>query len=182
VSTVEQQAPSTASERAWRSGVTAGIAVFAAIQLGLALLMAVSPHRFYTAIGPFDAYNGHYIRDLATFYAATGIGLLLSLRRVSWRVPMLALMTIQYALHSVNHLIDIGNAHPAWEGYFDFFSLTLATVLLARLWRAASAAENRVGARHRTGDQTPAGVRGRSGGRGATLERESQGPTLEREP
>ncbi len=120
------------------SAVTVGIAVFAVLQLGLALLMAAGPHVFYTAVGPFGAYNSHYIRDLSTFYAATGVGLLLAIRRASWRVPMLALMTIQYALHSVNHLIDIGNAHPAWNGYFDFFSLTAATVLLAWLWRRAA--------------------------------------------
>lgn len=143
-----KQAPGTASSSAWGSAVTVGIAMFAAIQLGLALLMAASPHRFYTAIGPFDTYNSHYIRDLSTFYAATGVGLLVSLRRVSWQVPMLALMTIQYALHSVNHLIDIGNAHPTWNGYFDFFSLVLATVLLGRLWRIASADESHV---HRRG-------------------------------
>lgn len=119
------------------SVVTVGIATFAAIQLGLALLMAANPHRFYTAVGPFGAFNGHYIRDLATFYAATGVGLLLAIRRPSWRVPMLALMMIQYALHSVNHLIDIGNAHPEWNGYFDFVSLAAATVLLAWLWRKA---------------------------------------------
>lgn len=120
------------------SVVTVGLGVFAVVQLGLALLMAVSPHEFYTAVGPFGAFNGHYIRDLATFYAATGVGLLLAIRRPSWRVPMLALMTIQYALHSVNHLIDIGNAHPAWNGYFDFFSLAVATGLLAWLWRIAA--------------------------------------------
>ena len=52
-------------------------------------------------------------------------------------MPVLALTTIQYALHSVNHLIDIDKAHPAWNGYFDFFTLVGATVLLAWLWRAA---------------------------------------------
>jgi hypothetical protein len=118
--------------------VTVGIAVFAVLQLGLALLMAAGPHAFYKAVGPFDAYNSHYIRDLSTFYAATGIGLLLAIRHISWRVPMLALMTIQYALHSVNHLFDIGNAHPAWNGYFDFASLAAATALLAWLWRRAA--------------------------------------------
>ncbi len=111
--------------------------MFAILQLGLALLMAASPHKFYTAVGPFGAFNGHYIRDLATYYAATGVGLLVAIRHNSWRVPMLALMTIQYALHSVNHLIDIGKAHPAWNGYFDFFSLAVAAVLLAWLWRRA---------------------------------------------
>jgi hypothetical protein len=118
--------------------VTVGIAAFAVIQLSLALFMASAPHAFYTAAGPFGAFNGHYIRDVATFYAATGVGLLVAIRRTSWRVPMLALMTIQYALHSVNHLIDIGKAHPAWNGYFDFFSIALATGLLAWLWRRAA--------------------------------------------
>jgi hypothetical protein len=120
------------------SVVAVGLVAFAAIQLGLALLMAISPHTFYTAVGPFGTFNGHYIRDVASFYGAIGIGLAVAVRRTSWRVPVLALTTIQYALHSVNHLIDIGKAHPAWNGYVDFFSLAGATVLLAWLWRAAS--------------------------------------------
>jgi hypothetical protein len=120
------------------SVVTVGLIAFAAIQLGLALFMAVSPHTFYTAVGPFGAFNPHYIRDVASFYGAIGVGLAIAVSRNSWRVPVLALTTIQYALHSVNHLIDIGKAHPAWNGYFDFFSLAAATVLLAWLWRAAA--------------------------------------------
>jgi hypothetical protein len=120
------------------SVVTVGIAIFAAIQLGLALLMAVAPHTFYTAVGPFGVFNGHYIRDVASFSGAIGIGLALSLSRLSWRVPVLAVTTIQYALHSLNHLLDIDKAHPLWEGYFDFFSLAAGTLLLAWLWRAAA--------------------------------------------
>jgi len=120
------------------SVVTAGLIAFAVIQLGLALLMAVSPHTFYTAVGPFGAFNPHYIRDVASFYGAIGIGLLIAIGRPAWRVPVLALTSIQYALHSVNHLVDIGKAHPAWNGYFDFFSLAAATVLLAWLWRTAA--------------------------------------------
>ncbi len=115
-----------------------GIAAFAVVELSLALFMAVSPHAFYTAIGPFGTFNGHYIRDVASFEAALGLALAVAVRRPSWRVPVLALATVQYALHSVNHLIDIGNAHPAWAGYFDFFTLAAATVVLAWLWRVAS--------------------------------------------
>jgi hypothetical protein len=120
------------------SVVSVGLIAFAVIQLGLAVFMAVSPHGFYTAIGPFGSFNGHYIRDVASFYGAIGVGLLLALRRISWRAPVLAITTIQYALHSVNHLIDIGKAHPTWTGYFDFASLAGATLLLAWLWRAAA--------------------------------------------
>jgi hypothetical protein len=101
--------------------------------------MATAPHSFYTAVGPFGAYNGHYIRDVATFYAALGAGLAISLRRPSWRVPALAMTAIQYALHSINHLFDIAKAHPHWTGYLDFFSLAAATLLLAWLTRAALA-------------------------------------------
>jgi hypothetical protein len=108
------------------------------IQLGLALLMAASPHDFFKYVGPFGAFNAHYIRDVASFYGAIGIGLAIAVRRSSWRVPVLALTTIQYALHSANHLLDIDKAHPAWTGYFDFFSLAGATVLLGWLWRAAA--------------------------------------------
>ncbi len=118
--------------------VSVGIAAFAIVELALALFMAVAPHAFYTAVGPFGAFNGHYERDVASFEGAIAITLLISLRRPSWRVPALALTTIQFALHSVNHLFDINRAHPAWVGYFDFLSLAAATVMLAWLWRAAS--------------------------------------------
>jgi hypothetical protein len=114
-----------------------GIGAFALLQLALALWMAAAPHSFYTAVGPFDVYNGHYIRDVATFYGALGAALAISLRRPSWRVPTLAITTIQYGLHSVNHLFDIANAHPQWTGYLDFFSLAAATLLLAWLTRVA---------------------------------------------
>jgi len=120
------------------STVAVGLAVFAALQLGLALFMAVAPHAFFTAIGPFGAFNAHYIRDVASFYGAIGVGLLLAIGRPGWRVPVLALTTVQYALHSVNHLLDIAKAHPAWTGYFDFVSLAAATALLAWLWRTAA--------------------------------------------
>jgi hypothetical protein len=120
------------------SVLAVGLSVFAAVQLALGLFMAISPHVFYKAIGPFGAYNGHYIRDVSSFYCALGVGLLLAVRRTSWRVPVLALASIQYALHALNHLLDIGKAHPAWNGYFDFFSLAAAAVLLVWLWRLAA--------------------------------------------
>ncbi len=120
------------------STVTVGLAAFAAVELALAVMMAAAPHTFYVAIGPFGAYNPHYIRDVASFEAALGVALLIAVRRPAWRVPVLALATIQFALHSLNHLLDVRNAHPAWAGYFDLITLTAATLLLARLWRAAS--------------------------------------------
>jgi hypothetical protein len=117
----------------------AGLWVFAAYHLALGLFMAVAPHAFYKAVGPFGAYNDHYIRDTSTFTLALGAGFMVAIRRASWRVPVLGITTVQFALHSVNHLLDIGRAHPAWTGYFDFFSLLAATALLAWLLSRAIA-------------------------------------------
>ena len=67
------------------------------------------------------------------------MGLAVAVVRPSWRVPVLAVTTVQFALHTINHLFDIGDAHPSWNGYFDFFSLLAATLLLARLLSIAVA-------------------------------------------
>jgi hypothetical protein len=123
------------SEQALRAGLVA----FAAIHLGLALLMATAPHTFYKDVGPFEAFNPHYIRDVSTFYAALGAGAAVAVRRPSWRVPVLAMTAVEYGLHSLNHLFDIGRAHPTWIGYFDFATLAAATLLLAWLLRLATA-------------------------------------------
>jgi hypothetical protein len=129
--------PLAARQAAPPGTLVVGVAAFGVYHLALALFMAVAPHAFFTDIGPFEAVNIHYIRDTATFNAAIGVALLLAVRRPSWRVPVLALVTLQFVLHSINHLIDIGRAHPAWLGYFDFFSLAAATVVLAWLLRVA---------------------------------------------
>jgi hypothetical protein len=133
-------APPAASSRSLRAEVLAtAMVLLAAFNIALAIFMAVAPHAFYKAIGPFGASNDHYVRDVATFYAALGAGFAIAVRRASWRVPLLAITTIQFGLHSVNHLVDIGDAHPAWTGYFDFFSLAATTLLLA--WLLARALE-----------------------------------------
>jgi hypothetical protein len=143
--------------------ITVGVAAFAAVQLGLAVWMAVAPHSFFTAIGPFSGFNGHYIRDASTFQAALGFGLLVAVREPSWRVPALAMTLVQFALHSINHLVDIGAAHPSWTGYFDFFTLAGATVQLAWLLAAARAggrtADASAATVFRSGGQTMKGAR-----------------------
>ncbi len=124
-------------------GLSAGLVAFAVYHLGLAVLMAAAPHAFYRAVGPFEALNRHYIRDVATYTAALGVGFAVAARVRSWRVPVLAIATVQFALHTVNHLLDAGKAHPRWTGWFDFGSLLIATLLLAWMLRAALAARTR---------------------------------------
>ena len=127
--------------RAALSTLRVSLAAFAAFDIALALFMALAPHAFYRAIGPFGVSNAHYVRDVATFYGAVGIVMAMAVSRPSWRAPVLAVSTIQFALHSLNHLLDIAKAHPAWAGYADFFSLLAGTAILAWLWRIAALAD-----------------------------------------
>jgi hypothetical protein len=52
---------------------------------------------------------------------------------------VLALALVQYTLHSLNHLIDIGESDPGWIGPADFVSLTLGALLLAWMLRRETA-------------------------------------------
>lgn len=107
----------------------------ALLHLGLGIWLIVSPHTFFTTIGAFDIYNRHYERDVATFYLALGAGGWIAATRPAWRVPVLAVLTIQYALHSINHAVDVDRAHNSWAGPFDVASLSLATIqFIVLLW------------------------------------------------
>ncbi|HYB24963.1 MAG TPA: hypothetical protein VED41_14275 [Solirubrobacteraceae bacterium] len=119
------------------STVRVGLVAFAAVYLALALLMAFAPHAFHEDIGPYGGQNDHYLRDLATCYAAFAGALAVACWRESWRVPVLSCLALQSGLHAINHLVDIGAAHPYWLGPANFVSIALATIALAWLARAA---------------------------------------------
>jgi hypothetical protein len=116
--------------------VKALLVAFAAIQIVLGLLLWIAPGFFYDEIGPYGTRNDHYMGDLATWYLALGGVALVAVRRVSWRLPVLALAFAQYALHSLNHLVDVGEADPSWLGPANLASLVLATALLAWMLQA----------------------------------------------
>ena len=92
-------------------------------QLVLGLLLWLTPGFFYDEIGPYPPRNDHYMADVATFYLALGAVALAAVWRERWRVPVLSLALVQYALHSLNHLIDIGGSEPSWLGPANFVSL-----------------------------------------------------------
>lgn len=120
------------------STVEVGLIAFAAYQFAVAALMVFAPHAFFRDIGPFGVQNNHYLRDTATFNAAFGVALAVAYQRVAWRTPVLCCVAIQFALHSINHLADIGDAHPHWLGPADFVSLSLATAALVWLAREST--------------------------------------------
>ena len=107
------------------------LAAFGAVQLVLGILLWATPGFFFDEIGPYGVRNDHYMGDLATWYLALGAATLIAVRRVDWRVPVIAIALIQNTLHVVNHVIDVSNADPEWLGPANLVSLVLASVLLA---------------------------------------------------
>lgn len=115
----------------------------AASSILLGLWQVLAPGSFFDAIADFGPRNDHDLRDVASFYLAAGIALAIAAGRPSWRAPVLALVTLQYGIHALNHLLDVGDADPSWIGPLDAALLIATTGLLAVLLRAALRDEER---------------------------------------
>jgi hypothetical protein len=113
--------------------------VLAVYHLLLGALMFFAPGAFYDTLGKFPPENHHYIKDVSTFYIALGVVFFVSVRRRSWRTPVLAFSALEYGLHAINHLVDVNEATSDLTGWFDFFALAGIALLLAALasfaWR-----------------------------------------------
>ena len=125
-------APATARAERVRTALLA----LGLTQLGLGAFMALAPGTFFDTIADYGTRNDHYLRDLATSYLALGVVLMVASDRRSWRAPVLAFAVIQYGLHTLNHLLDIGDADPGWIGPFNFVSLAVFTALFVYVLRA----------------------------------------------
>jgi uncharacterized protein YjeT (DUF2065 family) len=104
------------------------------LALGLAAFM--TPRAFYDAIATYPPYNDHFLRDVGSLYLALGAVMLVAVARRSWQAPVLAFTTIQYAIHTVAHVIDVTGADPDWLGAASAGGLAALTVLFGWLLRA----------------------------------------------
>lgn len=113
--------------------------IAAVYHLLLGAFMFFAPGAFYDSLGKFPPENHHYIKDVSTFYIALGVVFFVSVRRRSWRTPVLAFAALEYSIHAINHLVDVGKAETDFTGWFDFFSLALVALILIALasfaWR-----------------------------------------------
>jgi hypothetical protein len=126
--------------RDWRPSPGADLVGFLLGLLGLylialSLLMLVSPGTFFDQLAPFGIQNDHYIRDGATFQLALGFLALLAARTPALRPAALLVISLQFLIHSVNHLVDINESDPAWLGPADFIALALMSALAILLLR-----------------------------------------------
>src|SRR3954470_22490100 len=95
--------------------------------------MAFAPGEFYDSLGKFPPRNDHYIKDVSTFYIVLAIVFYISVRRRSWRTPVLVFAAIEYALRAINHLVGGGVATSDLTGSFVFFSLALLALIFSAL-------------------------------------------------
>jgi surface polysaccharide O-acyltransferase-like enzyme len=112
-------------------GMATALRVLGGYHVLLGLFMLVAPGAFYSSFGPFPPENHHYIRDVATFYLAIGFVTLGSANRPAWRVPVLLLILVEYAVHVVNHVVDVGKAETTLAGVTDIVALAAVTALVA---------------------------------------------------
>jgi hypothetical protein len=117
------------------------IAVIAAVNLAIGLFAAVAPGAFYEEIGTYGAKNGHYVGDVAAFYLAAGIGLLVAVSRPSWRVPLLVVVALWWALHGLNHLGDVDEASSDSKGIADTILILAGAAAIGYLGWVASRAQ-----------------------------------------
>jgi hypothetical protein len=114
------------------------IAVVAAVNLAIGLFAAIAPGSFYEEIGTYGAENGHYVGDVAAFYLAAGVGLVVAVSRPSWRVPVLAVVALWWGLHALNHLGDVNEASSDGKGITDTILIAAGAIAIGYLARVAS--------------------------------------------
>lgn len=97
--------------------------------------MAFAPDSFAEQVAGYPPQEPHFLGDLATWTAALGIVLAVAAEIPAWRVPVLGFAAVQYALHTLNHLVDIGETDPGYAGPLNFVLLAIGTAVFLALAR-----------------------------------------------
>jgi predicted anti-sigma-YlaC factor YlaD len=107
-------------------------------QLVPALWIVIAPHSFFDHVGPFGAYNSHYLGDAASFQAGIGVILIAAARFQTLRAGALGVALSTVGFHAINHWIDVNDAHAGSDaGITDAVLLTLLALLIIAPLRAA---------------------------------------------
>ena len=114
--------------------VTILLVVVGVVQVATGVLAFFAPGAFYDLVAAYPPENHHFLKDLGSWQIALGAIALYGARRPDWRVPLLALLALQYALHTVSHVIDLHDPEAAWQGWFALITQGLGAVLLGGLF------------------------------------------------
>lgn len=100
---------------------------------GLGAWAGIDSASFTRVLADFGPENDHLVHDFGAGSVAVGVGLLLAVRRIAWRSPVLLIATVWNGLHAVSHLSDIGKAESRTVGITEAVLLVAGTALLAAL-------------------------------------------------
>ena len=114
--------------------VTAAIGLVGVTQLATGLFALLAPGAFYDALAGYPPQNDHFVMDVGSWQIALGAIALYGARRPGWRTPLLGFLALQYWLHFVPHVLDVGDSDPSWQGPFAVVALGLAALLLTGLF------------------------------------------------
>ena len=110
-----------------------------------ALWIVIAPHSFFDHIGPFGAYNPHYLGDAAAFQAGIAVPLIASAWIEPLRAGALAVALAAVSFHAINHWIDVNNANGGSNAdVTDAILLTLLALLTIAPLQAALRRETAV--------------------------------------
>ena len=126
------QEPARATARA--DVVTTVLIVVGVQQVATGLLAFVAPGAFYDVIASYPPQNDHFVMDLGSWQVALGAIALYGARRAEWRLPLLGFLALQYALHTVPHILHVDDADPGWHGVFGLGTQAFGALLLAALF------------------------------------------------
>jgi predicted anti-sigma-YlaC factor YlaD len=85
--------------------------VLGLVQVVPALWIVIAPHSFFAHVGPFGAFNSHYLGDAASFQAGIGVVLIAAAYYEPLRAGALAIGLASVSFHAINHWIDVNAAN-----------------------------------------------------------------------
>jgi len=112
---------------------TTTIGLIGALFTGLGVWAAFDSSSFGAVLADFGPQNDHLVHDFGAASVAIGAGLLLAVRRVEWRTPVLLVATVWNGLHAVSHAVDLGHAASRTVGIAELALLVGGTALLGVL-------------------------------------------------
>ena len=119
-------------------GITVAFVAVGLANAAVGLVMLLAPGWFYESIATFQPRNDHFVRDYSTIHVALGVAFVAASRRPTWRGAVLLVAVVQYALHTANHLYDLGYPEERWVGPVTTGLLAAGlAILLALIWLGA---------------------------------------------
>jgi len=105
--------------------------------VGLGAWAGAHSGSFTDVLADFGPENDHLVHDFGAASVAIGAALLVAALEPSWRTPVLAVAALWNGLHTVSHVVDLGDAGSTTVAVVEVVLLAGATAVLIALARSA---------------------------------------------